>query len=501
MISEKREKSAGGRSGRLRNLNRALTAVQTVAAVIFGARLAALNLLPAGYMAAYSIAVLMAGVLFWITADRKGAALAAAAASVLITGGLLYALGTVNRLDDTLQKVSTAAGQETVEMAVAVPAGSTMETLADISGGRTGYIRNGEGVEAVKAVLEETLLSPPEYEEYDDVVSLADALLTGEAAAILVNSEFIRILSGEETYEGFSDKVRVLYTIEVNGAENPEGKPRTGDQEGEEDPGGNGSSGDKTAFVVYISGIDTFGSINVKSRSDVNILMAVNRESGCVQLVSTPRDSYLQLPGRGMDKLTHAGLYGADCSREVLETLYGIPIDYYVRVNFSGFEEIIDLMGGIDVYSEYDFTVEPVKHYTVGYNHLSGIEALAFARERHAFAEGDVQRGTNQMEVIRGVIAGAASADLITGGGEMLGKIGECVQTDIPPEVIYSLMRQQLSGGTEWQVESFTVRGTDSREVTYSIPGAALYVLLPDAEDVAEAKGLLEAVLEGDTDT
>lgn len=105
------------------------------------------------------------------------------------------------------------------------------------------------------------------------------------------------------------------------------------------------------------------------------------------------------------------------------------------------------------------------------------------------------------MEVIRGVIAGAASADLITGGGEMLGKIGECVQTDIPPEVIYSLMRQQLSGGTEWQVESFTVRGTDSREVTYSIPGAALYVLLPDAEDVAEAKGLLEAVLEGDTDT
>ena len=49
-------------------------------------------------------------------------------------------------------------------------------------------------------------------------------------------------------------------------------------------------------------------------------------------------------------------------------------------------------MGGIDVYSEYDFTVEPVKHYTAGYNHLSGIEALAFARERHAFAEGDVQR-------------------------------------------------------------------------------------------------------------
>ena len=196
MISEKREKSAGGRSGRLRNLNRALTAVQTVAAVAFGARLAALNLLPAGYMAAYSIAVLMIGVLFWITADRKGAALAAAAASVLITGGLLCAFWAVNSLDDTLQKVSTAAGQETVEMAVAVPAGSTMETLADISGGRTGYIRNGEGVEAVKEVLEETLLSPPEYEEYDDVVSLADALLTGEAAAILVNSEFIRILSG-----------------------------------------------------------------------------------------------------------------------------------------------------------------------------------------------------------------------------------------------------------------------------------------------------------------
>jgi len=188
-----------------------------------------------------------------------------------------------------------------------------------------------------------------------------------------------------------------------------------------------------------------------------------------------------------------------ECSREVLENLYGITIDYYVRVNFSGFEEIIDLLGGIDVHSEYDFTVEPVRHYTVGYNHLSGIEALAFARERHPFAEGDVQRGTNQMEVIKAVIAKAESTDLLKGYEEILEKVSECIQTDIPPETIYSLVRYQLSGRTAWQVDSFTIRGTDSHEVTYSIPGASSYVMLPDEEDVAEAERLIEDVLGRDT--
>jgi LCP family protein required for cell wall assembly len=157
---------------------------------------------------------------------------------------------------------------------------------------------------------------------------------------------------------------------------------------------------------VYISGMDTWGHISVASRSDVNILAAVNPQTKQILLVSTPRDYYvpLSISGGAKDKLTHAGIYGIDVSEDTMEMLYDVDIDYYFKLNFSGFEGLIDAMGGITVWSDYDFTVDPIKHYVVGENQLTGLEALAFARERHAFAGGDRQRGTNQMNVIQSVI-------------------------------------------------------------------------------------------------
>ena len=155
-------------------------------------------------------------------------------------------------------------------------------------------------------------------------------------------------------------------------------------------------------------------------------------------------------------------------------------------------------MGGIDVYSEYEFTVEPIKHYTVGYNHLSGIEALAFARERYSFSNGDVQRGSNQMEVIKAIISKALSTDMLVNYSEIMEEVSECFQTDLPPNVIYDLVRYQLSNNVPWQVDSFTVKGTGSHEVTYSIPGTTSYVMIPNEEDVKEARRLIEDVLAGD---
>lgn len=118
-------------------------------------------------------------------------------------------------------------------------------------------------------------------------------------------------------------------------------------------------------FVLYFSGIDVWGWTDTKSRSDVNIIAVVNTNTRHIQLVNTPRDYYVELPisNGAKDKLTHAGLYGVENSMGALEMLYGIDIDYYLRMNFSGFEKIIDTMGGIDVYSEYEFTVDPIKHY------------------------------------------------------------------------------------------------------------------------------------------
>ena len=173
--------------------------------------------------------------------------------------------------------------------------------------------------------------------------------------------------------------------------------------------------GTPDTFLLYLSGIDVWGATETQSRSDVNILMAVNRKTHKVQLVNTPRDYYVTLPisNGSRDKLTHAGIYGVEVSEGALENLYGVDVDYYLRLNFSGFEAIIDAVGGIDVYSEYDFTVEPIKHYTEGMNHLTGLESLAFVRERKSFNAGDVQRGKNQMEMVKALVSKFTSEDIL----------------------------------------------------------------------------------------
>lgn len=251
------------------------------------------------------------------------------------------------------------------------------------------------------------------------------------------------------------------------------------------------------SFVVYFSGIDVWGWVDTKSRSDVNIIAVVNPGTGHILLINTPRDYYVDMPVSNgtKDKLTHAGLYGVDNSMGTLEMLYDIDIDYYVKMNFSGFEAIIDTLGGVDVYSEYDFTVDPIKHYTVGYNHLTGLEALAFVRERHAFADGDNQRGKNQMELIRAMTDKICSTDFLLNYSEILDELADSFRTDMPTELMEDLVKGQLINATEWTIDTYAVTGYGSYETTYSIPGSNSYVMLPNEEDVAYAKELMEAVL------
>lgn len=250
-------------------------------------------------------------------------------------------------------------------------------------------------------------------------------------------------------------------------------------------------------FVLYFSGIDVWGWTDIKSRSDVNIIAVVNTNTRHIQLINTPRDYYVALPisNGAKDKLTHAGLYGVENSKGALEMLYGVDIDYYVRMNFSGFEKIIDTMGGVDVYSEYDFTVEPIKHYEKGYNHLTGLEALAFVRERHAFASGDNQRGRNQMALVQAMIKKVCSIDFLKNYEKIMGELTDFYRTNVNSELVASLIFNQMTDSTAWRVDTFSVTGTGGKEATYSAPKSVGYVMHPNKDDVAKATELMNAVL------
>ena len=197
------------------------------------------------------------------------------------------------------------------------------------------------------------------------------------------------------------------------------------------------------------------------------------------------------------DKLTHAGIYGVDNSISTLSKLYDRDINHYLRMNFSGFEEIIDAIGGIDVYSDRGFTVTGGGYtFHEGMNHMSGIEALAFARERKAFAEGDHIRGQHQMDVITATLSKLTSSRaFLTNYGTILSNMSGSFQTSMPQETVYKLIGDQLSSSSEWKVENYAISGEGTYANTFSMPGTSLYVMNPNQSDIDTAKQKIDAVL------
>ena len=262
----------------------------------------------------------------------------------------------------------------------------------------------------------------------------------------------------------------------------------------------------KEPFVLYLSGVDNRGELTEKARSDVNILAVVNPTTKRVALINTPRDYYVDLAGTdSKDKLTHAGLYGVETSMATLGNLYGIQVDHYIRIDFSGFISIIDAVGGVDVYSDQAFTsvgspgyYDPTT-FAEGWNHLDGKSALAFARERHAFASGDIQRGINQMKVIDAMADKLKSPTVLMSFSKLMDAVSDCFVTSLSQEQISALVRMQLGDLANWDIESCSVTGSSGKSSQcYSAKGQSLYVMKPDESSVSKAKELIASVLGGE---
>ena len=219
-------------------------------------------------------------------------------------------------------------------------------------------------------------------------------------------------------------------------------------------------------------------------------------------LVYTPRDYFvpLSISGGQRDKLTHAGIYGINVCMDTLGMLYNEDINYYFRINFAGFEQLINALGGVTVYSDYDFDSknETGYHFNQGENYLNGEQALVFSRERYAFKEGDRQRGKNQMAVIKGVINKALSPELLKNYSSVLSSIQGCFETNISYEEIARLLQQQLNNGGDWNIVSYSVNGTGDTQKPYSMSQKA-YVMIPDESTVQKAEAMMKKVRDGET--
>lgn len=454
-----------------------------VTAIVVLTKVVKMGVLPTGYVAA-AIAVLAVILILDIIGARKvWSGVITSIISIVLIAAMIIGVIAINKVDQTVDIVTDKGTEEKTEMVVAVLADSDVEKITDLKELLIGYLNDydAEASQKVMDEIDDSVGGTANYNAFDDKFAMVDALYNQTIKAMIFNKANIEVIKDAEGYEDFEDKVKIIYSSElVKYIEIVDKTDSNLDQ-----------------FVVYVSGIDTFGDVSVRSRSDVNILAVVNTKTKHIQLINTPRDYYIEHPqSNGVkDKLTHAGLYGVENSIGALESLYGINIDYYVRMNFSGFENIIDAMGGIDVYSDKDFTVEPVKHYTVGVNHLSGIEALAFARERHAFAAGDIQRGQNQMNVIIAMINKLSSKDVLYNYSEVLDGIAGTFQTDMTSDDIYTLVKRQLIDNTKYTIDSYSVTGNGDSCTTYSTPKTKVWVMQPNMDEVENAKKLINNVL------
>ncbi|CYX73266.1 LCP family protein [Streptococcus suis] len=477
-----KKRSRWRKSPKLKLVNFALWVLYAIILCLFLVTMYRYNILDFRYLN-YIVTILLIGVavltglLMWRKKARIFTALVLIF-SLVITSVGIYGMQEVVKFSTRLNSNSTFSEYE---MSILVPANSEITDVRQVTNVLAPAEYDQDNITALLndiSKMESTQLTTSPTTSY---LTAYQAMLNGESQAMIFNGVFTNILENEDP--DFSSKVRKIYSFKVTQTVDTAIKQVSGD-----------------SFNIYISGIDTYGPISSVSRSDVNIIMTINRATHKILLTTTPRDSYVAIADGGQnqyDKLTHAGIYGVNASVHTLENLYGINISNYIRLNFTSFLQLIDLVGGIDVENTQEFT-SGEHTFPVGTVHLNAEQALIFVRERYSLANGDNDRGKNQEKVIAALIKKLSSPENLRNYQAILNSLEGSIQTDISIETIIGLVNTQLEAGTQFTVESQALAGSGRTDLpSYAMPDSQLYMLEINQESLEQAKTAIQSVLDG----
>lgn len=388
-------------------------------------------------------------------------------------------------LVDVAHNMNETASYSEIEMSVVVPSNSSVNDVSDLTSVQAPTDADGSNINELLSHIKSEKGVDLATEKVDSYQAAYENLVNGSSQAMVFNSAYSSLL--EMSYENFQSNLKTIYSYKIKTSIKDEAKAH-----------------DSNVFNIYISGIDTYGSISTVSRSDVNLILTVNMNTHKILMTETPRDAYVKIPDGGADqydKLTHAGIYGVETSEKTLENLYGITIDYYARLNFDSFLKLIDALGGITVYNDQAFTaLMNKKEYPVGNIELtSGEDALAFVRERYSLEHGDYDRGNNQMKVIQAILNKMTSLKSVSNYSTIISNVQDSIQTDMKLDTMMKLVNGQLDSGKKFTVTSQEVTGIGSTgELTsYAMPSSSLYMIKLDDASVAKASQAIKDVMEG----
>lgn len=357
---------------------------------------------------------------------------------------------------------------------------SGVKSIEELNGKSIASYKSSNSEKAIEELNKKVKV---DNNEFSDVEKMFESLENGEVSAVVVSSSVEKLLDSElkdmnldlKTIYEFKISIKKEDIVKVVNVTN-------------------------TPFNVYIAGGDGYGSIDITYNTDVNMIATIDPVNRKILLTSIPRDYWVNLVGQGpdaYDKLTHAGYYGIQESVKDLEKLLDIDINYYVKVNFSTIEGIVNAIGGVDVYSDYDFTASDRTYsYSAGYSHMDGKKALRFARERKAFGAGDLQRVKNQQHVVEAILNKMTSSTaLISSYDQILNSVSNNLDTNMSSKDIQKLVKMQLNDMRGWTVESQNPTGTNQYCGTYTFPTMTLYSMVPDSESLNKAKTKIKEYL------
>ena len=397
----------------------------------------------------------------------------------------------ISKTKSALSNITNVAKHAKNTVSVIVKESSSIKNKSQLNGVSVGSLRLNEqgSKKALKELNSEGIVL--NQKEYDSMTALLEAFYNGEVDSIIINESSRSQILDMEAYSNFDSNTRVVYQTSYKVKNN--------------DSATSVSDITSKPFNVLISGSDTRGGFDENGRSDVIMIATVNPKTHTILLTSVPRDFYVTTAcdaGDGcmqgaLDKITHTGIHGTNTTKRTVEQLLGIEINYTFKVGFDTVTELVDVLGGVDVYVEPGYATT-TSEFSVheGVNHLNGEQALAFARERYSYTEGDRQRTKNQQQVLMGIVKEATKPSVITNYAAIMDTIANTFSTTMSNEEITDLIKYQLNNNPTWKMEQYMVDGTGDTLMCAEL-GDAASVMVPDQSTVKMAKDKINAVLAG----
>lgn len=470
-----------------------------------------LNLLPAKLIVLISLVMiilcLIILLIFHFKAKKFLPRILAGFVALCMCVGLAYGNYFIYKTDNTFDVVTSLADSKATTTSIVVLKSSSIKKESGLKGKKIGTILDMDK-KPTKRMLEDLNKDNIKYttKDYSNLDELMEAFYSGEVDAICLNEKYRDILHETQAYFTFQTDTRIVHQnvhyTKVEKNDNPS------------DPVNDIS---KDVFTVLVSGNDSYGTLqDSNTRSDANLLLTVNPKTGTILMTSIPRDYYVELvcpeddpelacPEGSYDKLTHSGLMGIKSTEKTIEKALGIKINYNVRINFSSVVNLVDALDGIDLDikkgEEVDiFYVNSQPGLSVGKHHVDGETALAFARERHAYLDGDNQRVRNQQKVFKAIFNRIVSPKMITNYGKFMDALAVAFDTNLSGDEISNFVKYELNNMPDWKIESYAIVAEPDYQFCYQSQSYASVVQQNDImNEVAKKK--IQAVLKGKSST